>query len=606
MKILNNFPREVVVEGQEFSGATASSAGSKGFVPAPSAGDQDKVLLGDGTWGDAPDGGHQIVDESGSLLTQRDKLQFIGGCTVTDDSINGKTVVEINVGTKIVQKPTISGNSFTYNGSAQGPTITWATGMSDNCIITNATKTDAGSYTLTIALKNSTSMVWSDMTTADITYNYTIAKASLTVPTVTDTSKTYNGSAQSPTITGFDSDTMTKSGDSATDAGDYTVSFGLADSNNYEYSSATISFAWSIARATSAITVSSNSITLDFDHLTATVTVGNDLGRTLGVSTSDNTVATASISGSTVTISNVNENSGTATITVSAAQSTNYNASSVSISVSCDFLAIVTFANGTDAEIKAMLDAYYADNITWAEMGWAVGDTRTIHLNEMTAPNPNSSSTWAAQDITVVIVAHDHHDLATPINGHSKACITVQTRECMNNNTAAYGQVGHICVNGDGSFDMSFTPWKTLYMRTYLNSTVLGSIPTGDFKDSIKPISHYVHTTHNAAADELVTDTLFLPSYPEIFGTASYQFYIHTTHTEGTQWEYYETEANRIKYGNNNGVANSTAQIWFEGSPVSRYTTDGYFWGALLWTGEANFSSGRSADSSALAPAWCM
>ena len=33
-----------------FSGATASTDGAEGFVPAPEAGDEDKVLKGDGTW----------------------------------------------------------------------------------------------------------------------------------------------------------------------------------------------------------------------------------------------------------------------------------------------------------------------------------------------------------------------------------------------------------------------------------------------------------------------------------------------------------------------------------------------------------------------------
>lgn len=56
-------------------------------------------------------------------------------------------------------------------------------------------------------------------------------------------------------------------------------------------------------------------------------------------------------------------------------------------------LEIVSFSEGTDAQIKAMLDAYYNDEITWAEMGWNVGDTRKIHLDAMSAPNPNSSST---------------------------------------------------------------------------------------------------------------------------------------------------------------------------------------------------------------------
>ena len=34
----------------EFSGATSLAAGSKGCVPAPVVGDQNKFLCGDGTW----------------------------------------------------------------------------------------------------------------------------------------------------------------------------------------------------------------------------------------------------------------------------------------------------------------------------------------------------------------------------------------------------------------------------------------------------------------------------------------------------------------------------------------------------------------------------
>jgi hypothetical protein len=37
----------------EMVGATASTAGTAGLVPAPAAGDEDKVLKGDGTWGEA-------------------------------------------------------------------------------------------------------------------------------------------------------------------------------------------------------------------------------------------------------------------------------------------------------------------------------------------------------------------------------------------------------------------------------------------------------------------------------------------------------------------------------------------------------------------------
>jgi hypothetical protein len=128
-------------------------------------------------------------------------------------------------------------------------------------------------------------------------------------------------------------------------------------------------------------------------------------------------------------------------------------------------------------------------------MGWKVGDTRKIHLNTMQAPNPKSSNTWAAQDITVVITDHDKSDLATARNGHTKGCITVQSRECINNGSGSDDTNG-IYVNGDSAYDTTFNKWSNLYIRTYLNSTVLRAIPDGDFKSAILPSKHNRLTTN--------------------------------------------------------------------------------------------------------------
>lgn len=267
-------------------------------------------------------------------------------------------------------------------------------------------------------------------------------------------------------------------------------------------------------------------------------------------------------------------------------------------------LEIVSFTNGTDEQIAAMLEAYYNDELTWEDMGWSVGDTRLIHLDAMQAPNPNSSNTWAAQDITVVIVDHDHTDLATPINGHTKACITVQTREII---SSAAGTQGEIYINGNSSYDTSFTKWSNLYMRTYLNDKVLGAIPSGDFKSAIKPSKHYRHTAYNTSASEEVTDTLFLPSYPEIFGTASYSYYMATSPTEGTQFKYFETAANKIKYPNNNGNAGSSGKYWWEGSASSYYNSSiGYTWCSVNTGGRVDANHGGGTGVPGLAPAFAM
>jgi len=268
---------------------------------------------------------------------------------------------------------------------------------------------------------------------------------------------------------------------------------------------------------------------------------------------------------------------------------------------------IVSFTDGTDEEIAAMLEAYYNDELTWEEMGWAVGDTRKIHLNSMTAPTPDSSQTWRAQDITVVIVAHNHTNLATAINGYTKACITVQTRETLSGTSA--GKQGSIYINGSSDNDTKFKKWSNLYMRTYLNDKVWGAFPSGDFKSAIKPSKHYRHTTYNGTTSELVTDTLFLPSYPEIFGTDSYSYYKATSPVEGTQFDYYKTSSNRAKHPNNNGNADSSDAYWWQGSCSSyRYKRSStgyyYYWCCVTPTYSSSYSGG--SQSCGLAPAWAM
>lgn len=262
---------------------------------------------------------------------------------------------------------------------------------------------------------------------------------------------------------------------------------------------------------------------------------------------------------------------------------------------------IVPFATGTDEQINTMLDAYYADKLTWAEMGWNIGDTRVIHLNAMKGPAPYYEN-WAAQNITVVIVAHDHTDLAEPINGHTKACITVQTRETLSGIRA--GTEGKIYITGDTSYDMTFTKWSNLYMRTYINSTVFNAFPS-TLKPIIKPSSHYRHTTYNGTASEQVTDTLFLPSYPEVFGTASYDYYVATNPVEGTQFDYYTTSSNRTKWVNNNGLKSSYNSDWWEGSVSSYYHSYfGYSWCRVKYDTTTAYSDGTYFNG--LAPAFTM
>ena len=580
------------------TGATTLADGTMGMLPAPTIADKDKFFGGDGAW-HTPAGsgsGHTIMDENENTFTNRPVLQFMDS-DVTDDSEHDRTIITPHGGTTIVQIPSVVGTTFTYTGSAIGPQVTGLD--TEHITITGATATNVGSYTLTAALNDPSRMVWTDMTTADKTFVYTITKMPITIPTVTG-SFTYDGTEKSCTISPASSDYYTQTGTTAsTNAGTFSITFELNDTANTEWSDGTITDKvknWSIAKATPTLTVSPASVTIQGYNNTATSTVTYSGDGTLSVSSSSSSIATASISGTTVTMTC--KGSGTATITIRAADNTNYNSKTTTITVQSIKVPIVTFHDGTESQIAAMLTAYYNNEITWAEMGWAVGDTRVIHFDAMTAPT-GSSGTWAAQYITVVIVAHDHTDLATAINGHTKACITVQTRECMNNNTESNGQTGHIYL--DGYSATGFTSWKNMYARTYLNSTVLSALSSGDFKNSIKPSIHYRHAASNTNVADEVTDTLFLPSYPELDNNNTYTSYVATSPSEGTTFSYYTTASNRVKSGNNNGSSNGVGQFWWVGSPASSNTV----WIAIKPdTGDVNGT--QKNVKFALAPAWAM
>lgn len=242
----------------------------------------------------------------------------------------------------VVTVPEVTVGTYTYNGTAQGPTIT---GLDATRVtVTDATATNAGDYTLRLALNNSAGMEWSDGTTADKTYNYTIDKISVTIPTVSDTALTYNGSAQHPTVTDYDSSIMSRTGYEYTDAGEYTLSISLQDTDNYEWSDTTTAAkttAWEIAKAAAAVTLSADSVTLNTSAQSATVTVSNATGA-LTIASSDTNIATVSpasmmASGGTLTISSVNDTNGTATVTLTIAGDSNHEAGTATITVTCSF-----------------------------------------------------------------------------------------------------------------------------------------------------------------------------------------------------------------------------------------------------------------------------
>lgn len=322
---------------------------------------------------------------------------------------------------------------------------------------------------------------------------------------------------------------------------------------------------WSIAKATSAITLSASSVTLDSNHLTRSVTVSNVQGRTLSVSSSDTSVATASINGSTVTISNVNQTNGNATITITA-QSPNYNTSSKTVSVSAEFLKIVTWANGSDAEIVAMLQAV-DDGLINLEDYWSVGDERTVHL----AGNINEDVVFVIEDLNgTTSGGTPYHAAVGQKNGLSV------TRQMNSSNTNSGG-------------------YNSSAMKSFIEGdyqTALQNATTGNFWEAVKSATHKSQIYSSGL--QSTTAKVILHSIFEFCSSYTYAG-DETTANGFHQFSWYTTTANRIK---TQGEGGSTRYVWTR----SAYA---YNSGAFCSVGTNGNADSYLASGSILAAPFC-
>lgn len=208
-----------------------------------------------------------------------------------------------------------------------------------------ATLTATGwTYSPSGALPEGTSEVEIIYTEAGVTKTavqaITVERGTISVPTVSG-SLTYNGQAQSPTLTGYDAGKMILSGDtSATNAGSYTAV--VTPTAQYKWADGSTeakNIQWSIAKATPSITFDPASVSLDTSTTSQEVAVSYTGDGVLSAQSNNSGVATVSLSGNMLTVDGVD--TGSTTITVSASEGTNYTAVSASLSVAVQFVITI-------------------------------------------------------------------------------------------------------------------------------------------------------------------------------------------------------------------------------------------------------------------------
>lgn len=215
------------------------------------------------------------------------------------------------------------------------------------------------------------------------------------------------------------------------------------------------------------------------------------------------------------------------------------------------FSGMTTWADATDAEIANLLEAHYNGQINLANL-WQVGDERVVHLSAMASWNTTYGEAQPAQDVTLVILGFNIDTLQTPINGVTKAAVTVQLKKCLSNtgvidaDYAAYNESYHSCT----------LEWVACDRRRWCNNTFKGSLPSGlqGLIKTVKKTSYSVYFSGSPSRGEFSKgddnfskpstcyDSCFLLSSSETgitsskFNDPSYPYFIDNSRSKNTRW----------------------------------------------------------------------
>lgn len=223
--------------------------------------------------------------------------------------------------------------------------------------------------------------------------------------------------------------------------------------------------------------------------------------------------------------------------------------------VNVEGINIVSFSSGTDEEIGQMIDYAHAHPNFKLSDYWAVGDTRTIHVNKFNYLSGNSMSALAAQDGIIAITSFDEYN----------SC----------------GNVLQFDFTKFGMYTQAFNQ-NSYYSNCNLYYTSLPNMANA-LPDAIKSrlLTFDCESTYYTDAFNAKTaanNKLAIRSTYEVFGTAAYSI------EGGKQLDYYKTTSNRIKHyksgnaiqwwlrsGTNNG-ANTTDRDYVKSDGTYAYT----------------------------------
>ena len=475
----------------------------------------------------------------------------------------------LSVLTLTIQAVPAQSGSLTYTGSTQSPT--WKGYDSSMMTIGGVTSgINAGTYTATFTPIGK--YVWTDGTQEAKSVSWTIGRAAVkNVPAQTG-SVTYNGSAQSPAWSNYNSSQLTIGGtSSATNAGSYSATF--TPTANYKWSDGTTtakSASWAIGKAAGSITLSASSLSLTYPKTSGTITVTRPGSGTVTASSDNTNIATVSVSSTTITVTA--KATGSATITVSVGADTNYTAPSSKTFTVAVTLVSKTLSSNSWAVIKAVSDAGQGANY------WSVGDTKRITLNGKVG-----AYTFSNFNVDVFILGFNHnsskegsnriHFQIGKVSGKAVALCDSQ-----------YNGSGSSAMFHMNSSDSNSGGWNGSYMRktllgnsntpaSTLENSLMAALPS-DLLAVMKTVTKYTDNTgggSNSSGNVTATaDYLFLLAEFEVLGTRYWANQYEQNSQK--QYDYYKAGNSRVAY---NHSAVDTAVWWWLRSAY--YTNSSYF-----------------------------
>lgn len=272
---------------------------------------------------------------------------------------------------------------------------------------------------------------------------------------------------------------------------------------------------------------------ISLSYFSATLKVTSDSGAvvtaTNGTKTFSGTVPSSGVLSLTITTS------GTYTVTATKSGETT------------DPVSVAITTSGQTYSVECLFFNSVLSKNTWAQIAkasatgkasqlWSVGDTKDI--------------TVGSETLTLVIMGFNHDDLASG----GKAGITFGMKNLM----ATTRRMNASNTNSGG-----FTGSE---MYSWLQNTLLPTLPS-DLQAVLKSVNKKTSAGSQSSTINTNSMKLFLFSEIEIFGSTTY-----SKAGEGSQYSYFATAANRIKYLSN---GSGSADWWWERSPVGS-DSDGF------------------------------